>query len=98
MERRQFLSNVKRADLNHCGSKLKARGIEDRAVQRRKEIAQRKSKSGFIKRDLSDLNKSHLSGAGYTIDTPLDTIFAANSSCVLSPEEIEGPYCEFPVG
>lgn len=38
------------------------------------------------------LNTSHLSGEDYTLDTSEETIFASNSSCVLSPEVTEGPY------
>lgn len=45
-----------------------------------------------IVRDLSALNTSHLSGEDYTLDTPEETIFASNGSCVLSPEVTEGPY------
>jgi hypothetical protein len=48
-----------------------------------------------IDRDLADLlKKSHLSPHKYTPDTPMDTIFASNASCVLSPEVTEGPYCK----
>lgn len=38
------------------------------------------------------MNTSHLSTEDYTIDTSEETIFAGNSSCVLSPEVTEGPY------
>ncbi|KAH8900727.1 aromatic compound dioxygenase [Thozetella sp. PMI_491] len=92
LERREFLSNVERSDLKHCASKLKARGIEERAIQRRMAAAAMKSKRGIIQRASSDINKSHLSGADYSANTDLGTIFAANTSCVLSPEETEGPY------
>ncbi|KAI0977588.1 aromatic compound dioxygenase [Xylaria arbuscula] len=92
LQRREFLSNVKRSDLSHCSAKLKARGVEDRAIKRRQAIAAAKSKRGIIQRDLSDKNKSHLSTEAYTLDTALDTIFAANTSCLLSPEVTEGPY------
>jgi hypothetical protein len=94
LQRRMFLSNVKRTDLSHCSAKLKARGIEQRGVERRKALAQKKSKRGIIQRAAEDINKSHLSDADYTLDTSLDTIFSANTSCVLSPEETEGPYCK----
>lgn len=45
-----------------------------------------------IVRDLSALNTSHHSDEDYTLDTPEETIFASNGSCVLSPEVTEGPY------
>lgn len=38
------------------------------------------------------INTSHKSTKAYTLDTPASTIFAANTSCLLSPEVTEGPY------
>lgn len=92
-ERRDFLANAKRTDLSHCASKIKARGLEQRAVQRRRALAEKKSPFMF-KRDPQDLNKTHLSSEAFGADTGLDAVFAANSSCILSPEETQGPYCE----
>lgn len=43
---------------------------------------------------MRDISDSHKSTASYTAQTELSTVFAGNSSCVLSPEQIEGPYCE----
>ena len=34
-ERAEFLKHIKRADISHCASKLKARGVERRAIARR---------------------------------------------------------------
>ncbi len=45
-------------------------------------------------RDISALPASHKSSAAYTANTDLATVFAGNSSCVLAPEQTEGPYCE----
>ncbi|KAI1426549.1 aromatic compound dioxygenase [Xylaria sp. FL1777] len=92
LQRREFISNVKRSDLSHCAAKLSARGVEKRAIERRRALANAKSKRGIVGRDLSDKNKSHLSSEAYTADTALDVIFAANTSCLLSPEVTEGPY------
>lgn len=92
VERRQFIQNVARSDLGHCAEKLKARGVEARAVQRRKAIADAKAKRGIAAREVADKNKSHLSTADYDLNTPLDVIFATNNSCLLSPEVTEGPY------
>jgi hypothetical protein len=93
-KRQEFIRNSKRTNLNHCSGKLKNREVEQRAIARRAALAQKKAKRGVITRDLSDGNKSHLSDADYTIDTPLGEVFASNASCVLSPEETEGPYCK----
>lgn len=49
-ERRDFLSTVKRTNLGHCASKLKARGVDKRNVARRVallEKARAKSKSRY---------------------------------------------------
>ncbi|KAI0908122.1 aromatic compound dioxygenase [Ustulina deusta] len=92
LQRREFISNSKRSDLSHCAAKLSARGIAQRGVQRRKALADARSKSGIVSRDVSDKDKSHLSDSGYTLDTSLDVIFSSNTSCLLSPEVTEGPY------
>lgn len=91
---RRFALNSKRNDLGHCADKLKARGHDQLAIERRKNIAQKHAKRGLIERAASDINVSHLSSADFTADTSLDDVLAANSSCVLSPEETEGPYCK----
>lgn len=43
------------------------------------------------------LNKSHHSPEHYTLNTPEETLFHSNSSCVLSPEVTEGPFCEYQI-
>ncbi|KAF7531861.1 hypothetical protein G7054_g8472 [Neopestalotiopsis clavispora] len=92
MERREFVSNSKRTNLDHCSAKHKARGIEQRAVERRKNLAAMNAKRGILARDPTDINKTHLSDADFDETTPLETVFAQDASCVLSPEETEGPY------
>ncbi|GAP89515.1 putative extracellular dioxygenase [Rosellinia necatrix] len=92
LARRDFISNVKRSDLSHCAAKMKARGIEKRAMMRRRALADARSKRGILARELSDINKSHLSDADYDLETPLDVIFSSNASCLMSPEVTEGPY------
>ena len=49
------------------------------------------------KRDLAELEAyethSHQqNNTGYTLNTPESTIFGANTSCVLTPEDTVGPY------
>lgn len=54
-ERREFLSSVKRTDLSHCATKLKARGVDKRNVARRTaqvNKARTKSKSNLKRRQL----------------------------------------------
>lgn len=40
VKRRAFLSTVKRASLEHCAEKLKARGLHERNHRRRAELVQ----------------------------------------------------------
>ncbi|KAK0616807.1 Intradiol ring-cleavage dioxygenase, partial [Immersiella caudata] len=93
-EREAALSQFARRDLSHCAEKIKARGLEKRSVARRNALVNKLQKRNNLQnRDLTDLlGKSHLSPHKYTLDTPMDTIFASNASCVLSPEVTEGPY------
>ncbi|KAH8899891.1 aromatic compound dioxygenase [Thozetella sp. PMI_491] len=93
-ERATFLNMLTRKDLSHCAAKMKARGLEARAISRRNNLASKMMKRNNLKaRDLeSSLSTSHHSSESYTLDTPESTIFATNNSCVLSPEVTEGPY------
>ncbi|CAG9953603.1 unnamed protein product [Clonostachys rosea f. rosea IK726] len=92
-QRRDFMSKVERTDLAHCADKFKARDIDKRVVERRKNIMQEMAlRRRFAVRDPEDINKSHLSPYKYDLDTPLDVIFGNGTSCLLSPEATEGPY------
>jgi DNA-binding helix-hairpin-helix protein with protein kinase domain len=95
-QRREILGSIQRTDLSHCADKIKKRGLEERAVRRRAELASQLIKrNGLQERDfIASLNTSHLSHKEYSANTPETTIFATNNSCVLSPEVTEGPYCE----
>ncbi|KAF3025532.1 hypothetical protein E8E14_009436 [Neopestalotiopsis sp. 37M] len=82
-------------DLSHCATKLKARGFEERAIQRRSETRAKLMKKRNIRaRDVdSVLATDHNSTAlGYTLDTEESVIFASNGSCTLTPEGESGPY------
>ncbi|OTB00563.1 hypothetical protein M426DRAFT_235203 [Hypoxylon sp. CI-4A] len=95
-ERREFLSTVKRTNLDHCASKLKARGVDKRNVERRAALLEKaRAKRGLTKkRDLdSVLATSHnASSLGYTQNTDAATLFAGYNSCLLTPEVTQGPY------
>lgn len=96
-ERRAFLGSVKRADLSHCASKLKARGLTQRNVERRTAaLNNARAKRGLKKRDFDTiLATSHnQTSQGYTLNTDAATLFAGNASCVLTPEVTQGPYCK----
>lgn len=94
-ERKEFLGSVKRSDLSHCATKLKARGNHKRNVARRAAALEKaRAKRGLAKRDLDTvLATSHNSTSqGYTLNTDAATLFKGNSSCVLTPEVTQGPY------
>ncbi|KAK3315366.1 Intradiol ring-cleavage dioxygenase [Apodospora peruviana] len=94
-ELRETLGMMARADLSHCAEKIKARGLEVRAIARRTELASRLAKkSGIIAgRDFGTVLKtSHHSNESYTLKTPASELFGSNNSCILSPEVTEGPY------
>ncbi|TEA21741.1 Catechol 1,2-dioxygenase 1 [Colletotrichum sidae] len=94
-ERRAFLGNVKRASLDHCADKLKARGLTARNVARRSaQVEKARQKRGINKRDAATvLAASHnQTDLGYTLNTDANTLFSGNNSCVLTPEVTQGPY------
>ncbi|KAJ3561147.1 hypothetical protein NPX13_g9058 [Xylaria arbuscula] len=94
-ERRDFLGSVKRTDLSHCASKLKARGINQRNVARRNAAVEKaRAKRGLSKRDLDSVlaTDHNATDLGYTANTDAATLFSGYSSCVLTPEVTQGPY------
>ena len=101
--RAAFMKTSKR-DLSHCAAKMKARGLDHSAIQRRAAVA----KAARQKRDLAPsapflkardeatvLNTTHSSSEAYTNATDESIIFSGNNSCILSPEVTQGPYCKF---
>lgn len=97
-KRQEFLLET-RGNIAHCASKVKARGIEDRAIARRAGTVQAlQQKRGIIsRRDLGTVlaTDHNATDSGYDLTTPTTTLFASNSSCVLTPEGESGPYCMF---
>jgi hypothetical protein len=102
--RDQMASAAKRS-LDACSNSLRAREVKARAVARRAaaaaELRQKrgiKSSAQKFRRDLASLEAYELVSHNYTgidsytIDTPESTIFAANTSCILTPEVTDGPY------
>ncbi|KAF2709418.1 aromatic compound dioxygenase [Pleomassaria siparia CBS 279.74] len=97
-------ADAKRA-LANCQGSLKHRQLMQRAVQRRsKALSQLREKRGIsakankFRRDLATLqsfeavNHNQTGVVDYTTDTPESTIFAANTSYILTPEITDGPY------
>ena len=72
-ERAAFMKNSKR-DLSHCAAKMKARGIEARAVQRRAAIAK------------STREKRGLSTSEYRISLSFASLTIAQAPLTSAPE------------
>ncbi|KAH6712684.1 Intradiol ring-cleavage dioxygenase [Leptodontidium sp. MPI-SDFR-AT-0119] len=102
--RDQMASAAKRS-LDTCSSSLKHRELNARSLARRAEVVrdirQKRSittKSKKFRRDLATLEafeavEHNMTGVyDYTSATPESTVFAANTSCILSPENTDGPY------
>jgi hypothetical protein len=96
-QRAAYMAKIERRSLAHCASKIKERGIEQRSIARRQEHVEKLRKKQSIEaRDFrTALNTTHHSTHNYTSQTPVDVLFAGNSSCILSPEVTEGPYCKW---
>ncbi|TVY86873.1 hypothetical protein LAWI1_G008489 [Lachnellula willkommii] len=101
--RNQLASAAKRS-IDSCSNSLKHREVNARSVARRANIAREirekrniKSKPKKYRRDLATLEiyeavDHNATAFGYTTATPETTIFSANTSCILSPENTGGPY------
>ncbi|CAJ2512095.1 Uu.00g077200.m01.CDS01 [Anthostomella pinea] len=93
-----------RRALNSCAGSPETAALKARSVARRAAAAealrQKRGLAGQVmrtKRDLVDLEQwatvDHDSSAlGYSLDTPLETIFDSNATCALVPEVTIGPY------
>lgn len=85
-------------DISHCAAKLKTRGIEERAIERRaRKRDELIKKRGIKARDLATIlaTDHNETSTGYTLDTAESTLFATDASCVLTSEGESGPYCKF---
>lgn len=92
-ERAAFMKTNKR-DLSQCSEQMKKRGLEQRNAHRRAAKAKQAHERRMAARDLeSVLATDHNSTTpAWTLASAL---FAGNSSCILSPEVTQGPYCKF---
>lgn len=90
--------------LNSCSSSSAFRARQERAMARRADAARALRQKRDIshkpvalgKRDDAALAQwaavDHSVDAGYTLDTPLDTLFTGNATCALVEETTIGPY------
>ncbi|KAF9878239.1 hypothetical protein CkaCkLH20_04277 [Colletotrichum karsti] len=94
-ERRDFLGSQKRTSLSHCTELLKARGLDQRNIQRRAAtVSEARSKRSLTRRAKADvLSISHnKTSYGYSENTDAGTLFADYKSCLLTPQVTQGPY------
>lgn len=102
---RDYNAHVGARALGKCANSDAALARKKRAVERRaakvKELRARnniKSTPKKYRRDLADLEaweevNHNMTGAyNYNMFTALETVFDANTSCVLAPEVTDGPY------
>ncbi|KAK4159925.1 Intradiol ring-cleavage dioxygenase [Cladorrhinum sp. PSN259] len=92
LERREQIAQLEYRNLDHCNEILKRDGVFQRGIERRAATAEKLMAERGIKRRADPINTSHKSSKAYTLNTPASTIFASNTSCLLSPEVTEGPY------
>ncbi|KAJ4416936.1 hypothetical protein N0V82_006486 [Gnomoniopsis sp. IMI 355080] len=103
LSRREFRAAARRG-LDSCASKLQARGglVEaaakrraDKAAYYRERALAARAAKGDRKRDTDSVlatDHNATDTLGYTVDTPESTIFATNTTCILTPEGETGPY------
>ncbi|RMZ84023.1 hypothetical protein DV737_g1363, partial [Chaetothyriales sp. CBS 132003] len=98
---RNHLAAMGKRSLSACAGSVEARQLEARNIARRAKKtrdlrAKREAKK--YRRDLAtleiyeDINHNRTGILDYSTNTPETTIFAANTSCILTPEVTDGPY------
>ncbi|PSN68623.1 aromatic compound dioxygenase [Corynespora cassiicola Philippines] len=105
IDARQLRAAAAKRSLSQCQDTLRHRDLMLRSMQRRaKALHSLRGKRGINasskkwRRDLALLqefeavNHNQTGVLDYTPNTPESTIFAANTSCILSPEVTDGPY------
>ncbi|KAK4235692.1 putative gpi anchored protein [Achaetomium macrosporum] len=91
--------------LGSCANSEAARALKKRSIQRRAEVVKTlrekkgiKTPSKKFRRDLEDLeawedvNHNMTGVSTNNVFTALETVFDANTSCILAPEVTDGPY------
>ncbi|KAM0546486.1 hypothetical protein ACHAPJ_010846 [Fusarium lateritium] len=92
LAKRAFLSQSRRG-LNACAEHLKARGISNKAEVHRRALVSKYIKRGLHARDTDEVlaTDHHSNLTGITLNSD-SNVFAANSTCILSPEGEIGPF------
>ena len=96
-ERREFINTIQRKDLSHCADTLRARGVEARNIARRSAaVEEARASKGISRRGVDEVlaTDHNQTTTGYTQNTDVSQLFTGNSSCLLTPEVTQGPYCK----
>ncbi|KAM5343317.1 hypothetical protein ACJ41O_014283 [Fusarium nematophilum] len=105
LKTRDAVANLGRRSLNQCSGSESAQALKKRAISRRaRKVEDLRKRLGITtpprkyRRDAEALSgweavNHNMTGISqYDMFTPLETVFDANSSCVLAPEITAGPY------
>ncbi|KAL1967099.1 hypothetical protein VTN77DRAFT_3623 [Rasamsonia byssochlamydoides] len=105
IQARNVMAAAAKRSLNACADSVEARSLHARNIARRAKVARElRQKRGItgkaqkFRRDLETLetyeaiDHNRTGILQYTPDTPETTVFAANTSCILTPEVTDGPY------
>ncbi|PQE27925.1 gpi anchored dioxygenase protein [Rutstroemia sp. NJR-2017a BBW] len=102
---RDAMASAAKRSLDSCSGTLKHRQLTARSIARRSEKARQlraarniQSKPKKFRRDLATLevyeaiDHNNTGILDYSVATPETTIFSANTSCILTPANTDGPY------
>ncbi|GAB1312866.1 GPI anchored dioxygenase [Madurella fahalii] len=103
---RHAVADINSKALSKCGNNAAAQARRERAMKRRLETFQRlRAERGVDKEDAflhrrnsaqfakwAGISHDRTGSLDFTTDTPHQDIFGANSTCILTPDNIIGPY------
>ncbi|KAK5659526.1 hypothetical protein OQA88_728 [Cercophora sp. LCS_1] len=102
---RDLVTTHSKRALSQCANSPAARSLQEQALSRRlataRSLREKRSLSTThiqktTKRDAASLSKwssvSHESTSSFSLTTPVTDLFASNTTCVLVPETVIGPY------
>ncbi|KAH7193921.1 Intradiol ring-cleavage dioxygenase [Fusarium flagelliforme] len=105
IQARDTIANLGQRSLNACSGSDHALALKSRSISRRaRKVQELREKLGIKtaprkhRRDEDDIvvwegvNHNQTGISSNNMFTPLETVFGANSSCILSPEVTAGPY------
>ncbi|KAF4632117.1 hypothetical protein G7Y89_g6011 [Cudoniella acicularis] len=104
MKRMSDLAEYQKAQLDACADTIHARELDERAIQRRAAITMQLRKERGLedtpmmdKRALGDFKtwgkvNHNKTGGSFSMSSKPSELFGANASCILTPDNANGPY------